>query len=282
MAVDLHTHSERSDGSDTPAELVAGAAAAGLTAVALTDHDTLDGIAAARTAADDHGIELIPGVELSVDWPAGTMHMLVYFLEPGPGPLQERLEELRAARGDRNLQVVADLQGLGIEIEYPEVVAVAGADGVVGRPHIAAVLVDKGAADSIGDAFDRYLASGRPAYRDRARLDYAEAARLARDSGAVPVLAHPHTIGVSAADYESAFREIAAAGVQGIESFYTEYTPEARETLAAAARALGLVATGGSDYHGTFKAGVMLGRGKGDLDVPDSVLAELKEARRKI
>ena len=258
---------------------MAGAADIGLRAVALTDHDTLDGIPAARSAATRHGIELVPGTELSVDWPGGVMHMLVYFLEPGPGPLQERLEELRTSRHDRNLGMIADLRALGIDIEYGEVEARAGSEGVVGRPHIAAVLVDKGAVSSITDAFDRYLARGGPAYRDRARLEYAEAARLATASGAVPVLAHPHTIGVSADDYAQAFRDVAAAGVRGIEAYYSEYTPEVRTSIASLAHQLGLVATGGSDYHGSFKDGVALGTGKGDLEVADEVLADLKAIR---
>ena len=280
MAVDLHTHSDRSDGSDPPEDLVAAAAAAGLSAVALTDHDTLDGVPAARSAAATHGIELVPGTELSVDWPGGVMHMLVYFLEPGPGPLQERLEELRAGRHRRNLEMVSALRTQGIEIEYQEMEAKAGRGGVVGRPHMAAVLVEKGAADSIADAFDRYLARGRPAYRERARLEYSDAARLARASRAVPVLAHPHTIGVNSEEYGEAFREVADAGVQGIEAYYAEYTPDVREAIAAMARGLGLVATGGSDYHGTFKESIALGTGRGDLEVPDGVLRELRARRR--
>jgi predicted metal-dependent phosphoesterase TrpH len=279
VAIDLHTHSERSDGSDPPEVVVAHAAAAGLSAVALTDHDTLDGIAAARAAAAEHGIELVPGTELSVDWPGGAMHMLVYFLEPGPGPLQERLAELQDGRHHRNLGMVADLQGMGIDVEYAEVEAMAAQDGVVGRPHLAAVLVRKGAADSITDAFDRYLARGRPAYRERPRLGFAEAARLARESGAVPVVAHPHTIGVSSQEYEHAFRTVAGAGIQGIEAHYGEYTPEVRVAIADLAGSLGLVATGGSDYHGTFKEGVMVGTAHGDLEVPERALAELKAVR---
>ncbi len=262
--------------------MIAGAAAAGLSAVALTDHDTLAGIPEAAAAAAVHGVELIPGTELSVDWPGGTMHVLCYFLDPAaPGPLQERLAEVRDSRAGRNRLMVERLHELGVDIDHAEVAAESG-DGVTGRPHIAAVLVRKGVAASIGDAFDRYLAAGRPAYVDRFRLGHGEAAHLARREGAVPVLAHPHTIGVGADDYRAAFADVAAAGLMGIEAHYAEYAPEVRAALAGIAASLGLVATGGSDYHGTYKAEVSLGTGRGDLTVADEVLAALKAARDRL
>jgi predicted metal-dependent phosphoesterase TrpH len=254
------------------------AAVAGLSALALTDHDNLDGIAEASSAADRHGIRLIPGTELSVEWPQGAMHMLVYFLDPGPGPLQDRLAELQASRHERNLEMVAALRELGIDITWDEVDEESGGTGT-GRPHLAAVLVRKGVVADIPEAFDTLLAKGRPAYRNRIRLDYAEAAGLARASGAVPVVAHPHTIGVSAASYEDAFREVAAAGVLGIEAYYAEYTPEVRTHLAALAGRFGMVPTGGSDYHGSYKVDVEIGVGRGDLVVPDRVVDELLAAR---
>ncbi len=278
MAVDLHTHSNRSDGSDAPGRLVARAAAAGLSAVALTDHDNLDGIAEARAAAESLAIELVPGTELSVEWPSGGMHMLVYFLEPGPGPLQDRLARLQESRHERNVEMVEALRGLGIDITWEEVLEESGGVGI-GRPHLAAVLVRKGVVPDIPAAFDGLLAQGRPAYRGRLRLDYAEAATLARASGAVPVVAHPHTIGVAATDYEQAFRAVADAGVQGIEAHYAEYRPEVRRHLAAIATALGLVATGGSDYHGRYKPDVRLGVGRGDLVVGGEVLEALRSVR---
>ncbi len=282
MAVDLHTHSTASDGTDPPAQVVASAAALGLSALALTDHDTLGGIPAARAAAAQHGIELVAGTELSVEWPAGTMHLLCYFLDPErPGPLQERLDEVRAARDGRNRQMVERLRSLGCGITWDEVAAEAR-EGVVGRPHLAAVLVAKGHAESVPDAFDRYLASGRPAYVDRYRLGWREAARLAAAEGSVAVVAHPHTLGVGAADYAAAFTELAAGGVRGIEAYYGEYEPEVRANLAAIAARLGMVATGGSDYHGAYKPLVALGAGRGDLAVPDQALADLRSAQERL
>ncbi len=282
MAVDLHTHSTASDGTDSPAEVVAGAAGLGLTALALTDHDTLEGIPAARVAAAEHGIDLIAGTELSVDWQGGTMHMLCYFLDPArPGSLQERLAEVRSSRDGRNRRMVEKLSRLGLDITWDEV-ATEAREGIVGRPHIAAVLVGKGHAASIPDAFDRLLARGRPGYVDRHRLGWEEAARLAAAEGSVPVVAHPHTLGVGASEYAAAFARLAEGGVRGIEAHYGEYPPEVRANLAAVAARLGMVATGGSDYHGSYKPAVALGTGRGDLAVPDEALAALRAARERL
>ncbi len=271
MPVDLHLHSTCSDGTDSPETVVALAAAQGLTAIALTDHDTLAGIDDAAAAASSAGIGFIAGVELSLQWDLGGMHLLVYHLGQAPGPLQDRLAGLQDGRSGRNQLIVERLVALGWPITSDEVVEESGG-GVVGRPHIAAVLVRMGAADSISDAFDRWLAQGRPAYVSRPRLTPAEAIILARRSGAVPVLAHPHTIGVSADEYRTAFRNLAELGLAGIEAYYSEYPEELRLHLADIATGLGLIATGGSDYHGTYKPGLSVGTGHGDLRVPDEVV----------
>lgn len=278
MAVDLHLHSNRSDGSDDPAEVVAGAIEAGLTALALTDHDNLDGIAEASSAAEVAGIRFIPGVELSVNWPTGGMHMLVYFLEPGSGPLQDRLPTLQTSREDRNRAMALRLTELGLDISYDEVADEAGGIGI-GRPHFAAVLVRKGFATNSRDAFNRILANGRPGYIARWRLDAKEAVQLARASGAVPVIAHPLTLGASRDDYAQAFRGLVEVGLGGIEAFYSEYEPPIREHLARLCRELGIVATGGSDYHGSYKPGLNIGSGRGDLVVPDETVDMLEEVR---
>ncbi len=202
------------------------------------------------------------------------MHLLVYHLLPGPGPLQDRLASLQAGRDERNAVVVERLATLGWPITIEDVIEESGG-GVVGRPHIASVLVRIGAAESIADAFDRWLARGRPGYVDRVRLGPEEAIGLALRSGAVPVLAHPHTTGVSADDYGRTFAELADMGLAGIESWYAEYPVELRRHLASLAAGLGLVATGGSDYHGAYKPGLSVGTGHGDLVVPDDVVAAI-------
>ena len=279
MAVDLHTHSSISDGTDAPGDLVAKAAAAGLTAIALTDHDTLAGIDEARRAAGEHDITMIPGTELSVEWPTGTMHLLVYFVEPGSGPLQDRLAELRDGRTVRNRKIVTRLNELGLDFTLDDVAAVAAGESV-GRPHIADVMVERGYVRSRREAFDRYLATGRPAYFDRLRLHAETAIRLAAETGALTSIAHPYTIGIGRDDYREAFTTLAATGLTGIEAFHSEHDPDLRTHLANLAEDLGLVATGGSDYHGTGKEGVALGVGRGDLDVADEVLVQLNASRR--
>ena len=279
MAVDLHTHSRYSDGSDSPAEIVAEAKALGLDAVALTDHDLLDGIDEAVDAAGTD-IELVPGTELSVQWEGKAMHLLAYWVGHD-SPLADRLDEIQRGRMARNHEMVEALVGLGIDITMEELEAEAGI-GVIGRPHFAAILVRKGAVETIGEAFDQYLAAGRPAYRPRVRVEAAEAMELTRRSGAVPVVAHPHTLADDADEFSHIFPRFAELGAVGIECYYVEYPRDQRERMAAAVEDLGLVATGGSDYHGTYKPGVALGWGKGDLVVPDSCLERLAERRSTI
>ena len=278
MPVDLHTHSTYSDGSDTPAELVATAKRARLEAVALTDHDNLDGIFEARTAAAEQGIELIPGVELSCEWEPGGFHMIVLWLEPGTGPLQDRLGEIQHGRATRNEQMVAKLAALGVDITYDEVLEEAGGTGV-GRPHMAAILVRKGVVESMSEAFDFYLAAGKPGYVGRARLTPEEAIGLARESGAVPIIAHPHTLGIFRQELDGELERLAGLGLVGIEAYYPEYEPDTRLELVERARRAGLIPSGGSDYHGGYKRGLRIGNGYGDLVVERAVMEELRAAR---
>jgi len=278
VAVDLHTHSSASDGTDSPALLVERAAGAGLSAVALTDHDTLSGIEEAMAAAAANGVRLIPGTELSVDHDSLKIHLLVYFLEPVDGPLQDRLGELRQGRDRRNVEILAKLRALGLEIDDADVAAQAGGESV-GRPHIADALMAKGVVASRAEAFDRFLGDGGVAYVARHRLTAADAIGLAVESGAVTSVAHPHTIDGTAATYPSLFAELGDLGLTGIEAHYPEHSPDLRRHLAGLATDLGLVATGGSDYHGTGKPGLDLGIGFGDLDVPDTVVAQLEDKR---
>jgi len=281
VPVDLHLHSTFSDGSDEPEAIVANARDAGLSTIALTDHDNLDGISRAQAAAAAAGIDLIPGTELSVGWPSGAMHLLVYFLEPHSGPLQDELTRIREGRMDRNLQMVDQLNGLGIDLTYDEVAEQAG-EGVMGRPHFAAVLMRKGYVTSIKNGFDAYLAAGRPGYVPRTRLEASRAIELATASGAVTAVAHPHTVGVAAAEYADAFTSLVDSGLGGIEAYYAEYSPEVRIHLADLAAHLGVIATGGSDYHGTYKPDTRIGTGRGDLLVPDKAATELHAARARL
>ncbi len=276
MAIDLHTHSTFSDGSDTPDELVTRACEMRLTSIALTDHDTLEGIPDAQIATDRRGIELIPGTELSLDYLKGGMHLIVLWLQPQPGPLQDRLAELRVGRGQRNTRIVERLTELGAPIDLEEVIAEAG-EGSVGRPHIAAVMVRHGHVDSIEQAFDEYLGNNRKAYVGRERLEPREAIQLARASGGVPILAHPHTLAIdNRFEMADLLADLRYHGLVGIECHYGSYSADGRAGMVALANRFGLIPSGGSDYHGSYKADVALGIGRAGIAIPDTILDDLR------
>jgi len=279
--IDLHTHSTISDGSDPPERIPELAAEAGCSAVALTDHDSLAGLELARKRASELGIRLVPGCEISCqsDGQGGSLHVLVYFIEDDGGPLAEELVRLQADRLQRNRRLAERLGQLGLPLTYDQVVTEAGGEGGMGRPHFASVLVRAGAADSIQDAFNRYLSAGRPGYVPKGRLSPADVARLAAASGGVAVLAHPFSSGLEGDDLAGLVGSLAEAGFAGIEAIYGRYSPRQRQELGNLARRFDLVASGGSDHHGTIKPDLTVGTGQGDLRVPDGVLVEL-EARR--
>ena len=278
MAVDLHLHSSASDGTDAPAIVVRKAAAISLTAIALTDHDTLSGIPEAQAAARDLPIELIPGVELSVDHDGVKIHMLAYFIEPGSGPLQDRLGMLRTGRDARNPVIIEKLNSLGYGITMQDVLRHTAGDAV-GRPHIADALVEAGLVADRSEAFRDLLGDGGPAYVERERLTATDAIQLATGSGGVTSVAHPLTIDPGDSTLRSIFEDLRGAGLAGIEAYYSEHPPHIRTQLAEVAADLGLVATGGSDCHGSGKPGLEIGTGRGDLVVPDSALEELRARR---
>ena len=276
--IDLHTHSNRSDGSDPPERIPELAHAVGCTAVALTDHDRLDGVQAARCRGGELGIELVGGCEVSCDTAYGTLHLLAYFVEEDGGPLHTALERLQQWRSERNARLAARLAQLGLPVTFEEMEAEAGGVGV-GRPHVAAILVRKGVVSSIQEAFEEWLADGRPAHVERPRLGLVEAVRLVRASGGVPVVAHPLSLRLEPSRLDEAVQEMAEEGVAGLEAVYGRYPPAERAMLSALARRHDLVVTGGSDYHGTYKPDLQVGIGQGDLTVPADVLSDL-DARR--
>lgn len=276
MSVDLHSHSTASDGTVAPSELISMAIDAGLTALALTDHDTQAGISDARMTAEGTSVELIPGTELSLEYPHGGMHLVVLWLEPGSGPLQNRLETLRCGRNERNGRILEKLRAAGMAIEMHQVEAEAG-EGTVGRPHIAAVMVKKGLVPDMPTAFDEWLGNDKPAYVSRPRLNPEEAIDLARQSGAVSVLAHPHTLNIHRArEMAMLLDRLRGAGLVGLESIYSSYRRHERDGYTDLARRFGLIPSGGSDFHGAYKPGLNLGSGYGDLAVPPTILEELR------
>ena len=276
--IDLHTHSNRSDGSDPPERIPELAHAVGCTAVALTDHDRLDGVEAARRRAQQLGIEVVGGCEVSCTTPFGTLHLLAYFVEEDGGPLHDELQRLQQWRSERNARLAARLAELGLPVSLEEMEVEAGGVGV-GRPHAAAILVRKGVVSSIQEAFDEWLGDGRPAHVERPRLGLVEAVRLVRASGGVPVVAHPLSLRLEPRGLDVAVQEMAGQGVAGLEAIYGRYTPAERDMLSALARTHDLVVTGGSDYHGTYKPDLQVGIGRGDLLVPADVLADLDSRR---
>ena len=273
--IDLHAHTNHSDGSATPPELIELAKLNGASAVAITDHDTVSGLEDGRVAAENLGIEFINGMELSAEYSPGTMHILGYYVDDQNEELTASLEELRAARKARNPEIANRLQALGFDVRYAEVAAVAGND-VVGRPHFARVLVDKGYAASIQDAFNRFLAKGAAAYVEKRRLSPADSIALIHEAGGVAVLAHPYQLRLSPEALETLVSQLVEMGLDGIEALYSRHSLADRERYATLARRHRLLVTGGSDYHGTYKPDISIVKGLGDLAVPYSVLEGLR------
>lgn len=213
----------------------------------MTDHDTLGGVGEALAAGRRLGVRIVPGVELSVRAPSGSMHLLGYFREQAPQPLAGRLDELRAARERRARAIVARLAEVGAPVAFEDVAARAG--GPIGRPHLAEALVAAGHARDRQDAFDRYLADGGPAWVPHSALTPEQAVRLVADSGGAPVLAHPASLRMAPDGLAAFVQRLVAAGLRGIEVHRPDHTPERRDAYAGLARRHGLVACGGSDFH---------------------------------
>ena len=277
--IDLHVHTTASDGDLSPRECVAAAAREGLAAIAITDHDTLAGNPEAAAAGREFGVEVVPGVEVSCAHERFTIHLLGYYPDEGDARLAAMLSDLRSRREERNPKILARLAELGCPVDYNEVVEVAGGE-VVGRPHIAAVMVRKGYVRSLDEAFDRYLARGAAAYVERAKPSVAEALAVLRQARAVPVLAHPGTLGATDfAEIERLVAELAAQGLRGIEAHYHAHDPALTGKLVALAERMGLLVTGGTDFHGSRKPDIALGRGLGNMHIPYEILEALKRER---
>lgn len=268
--VDLHAHTTASDGVLTPAALVAHAAAlpeaAALTALAVTDHDTMDGLEEALAAGRGGALEVVPGVEISTSHAGAEVHLLGYFVDPRAVQLREQLASRREDREARAREMVERLTALGVGIEYEDVLRQAG-NGAVGRPHVAAALVARGRVATRQEAFDRWLADGRPAAVPKPVFPLADAIALLRELGAVPVLAHPGLL-----KRPDLLPELAGLGLAGIEVFYPKHLPEQVRELLAFAEAQGLVATGGSDFHAPGQPASL-----GSQRVPAHALEALRE-----
>ena len=277
--IDLHTHSTASDGSLSPRELIELAHRIGLAALGLTDHDTLDGLGELEEAGRERGIETVPGVEVNAEHSPGALHLLGYFVPAGPSPLASALEEIRLGRLERGERMARRLRELGVDVQLHEVLAEAGGASL-GRPHFAAVLVRKGAAASVGEAFERYLDRDAPAHVSRPKPSPGRIIQLIESSGGIPVLAHPRTLEVEGApDLETTVAELVKLGLRGLEVYYSAHSGADTARFLEIAGRFGLLVTGGSDFHGDARPEVELGRGLGELAVPIEVLERLRRAR---
>jgi predicted metal-dependent phosphoesterase TrpH len=271
-AIDLHTHSLRSDGALSPADLVRRAAARGVKIQALSDHDTLAGVAEAAATGAELGVRIIPATELNTESEWGDAHVLGYFVEPDDTELEGRLNWLRENRGKRIELMVEKLNALGYAVALSRVLEIAQG-GALGRPHLAQALFEKGYVPSYDAAFDTLIAKGSPAYVARIGLDPVEAVSLVRKHGGVPSLAHPGTV----VGLDELLPKLVAAGLAGIEAYYGEHSPEMTARCLGRAREFDLVPTGGSDFHGRGEHGAPLG----GVFVPPETIAELESRRRQ-
>lgn len=276
--IDLHTHSTFSDGTLTPEELAAAAATAQLEAVALTDHDTTEGLSRFLAAAVQCGFRGVAGVEISAEHQPGAMHLLGYLFDPTHAGLQAQLGQLRAGRDERNLLIMDKLRGLGLELSWAEVRAFAGGE-VVGRPHIARALIARGHVQDKAEAFTKLLARGRPAYAERFRLSPAASIQMIRAAGGVAVLAHPCSLKLGQKQLRALLLELQSVGLGGVEVYHSEHNPSQTRLYQRLATDLGLAATGGSDFHGSLMPDIKLGRGFGGLRVPMDLLTKLEAHR---
>ncbi len=268
--IDLHTHSTVSDGTLSPGDLVREAARLGVGTIALTDHDTIDGVRDATDAGREVGVEVVPGVELGTSVERREHHILGYVVDIDDRAFRAALDDLAARRLRRAETMLERLAAVGVHVPLAEVLAEAGS-GTVGCPHLARVLIARGHVTDIGEAFERFLKFGRPAYVPRQPFPPEEAIAVILRAGGVPVLAHPFSTG----DPQVAVERLKPAGLKGLEVYYGEYDDEQRASLKSLADRFGLIPTGGSDYHGP---GYRSGRDLGAPPVPTDTVDRLRAA----
>ena len=278
--IDLHTHSLKSDGSMTPAEVVREAKRAGLAAIALSDHDTVDGIREAAAEGEKIGVEVIPAIEFSVQSKTET-HILGYFIDIQNPDLLKTLKEVVDLRIERNYVTCQRLNELGFDITIEEVRALAP-NNFVGRAHFARVLMDKGYTKSVKEGFDLYMTSGKYAYCEKQRLTARDAVELIGKCGGISFLAHPHLTKLGDDELKEFLKKLKGFGLSGLEGYYTDYTPEMQEKYQAMAKELGLLISGGTDFHAAMKPHISIGTGLGNMKIPYAVLEAMKAERDRL
>lgn len=280
--IDLHIHSTASDGTLPPAEIIKLAQKLKLRAIAITDHDTIDGSKEALQAGIPPSVKFLTGVEISASYPpsfshAGSFHILGYSIRLEDPQLNETLAVLQQARKNRNPQIVKRLNSLGFEFSLEDVASEIG-DGQLGRPHIARYMLKRGFVKSIDEAFRKYIAQGKPAYVDKYRVDCKRAIQIILDAGGIPVLAHPILLNFDKDEITELFALLKSMGLKGIEVYYPEASPDMTAFYIELAERYGLLKTGGTDFHGSLKPDIQMGSGRGDFFVPYEIYEKLVSA----
>lgn len=271
--IDMHVHTTASDGTCSPAEVVKLAKEKGLAAIAITDHDTVSGYAEAKKAGDELGIEVVPGIEISTRY-LGPVHILGYYLDTESPVLNEVSQWLVEDRDRRNRKMAALMRADGLDVDYDRMRERFGA--VIGRPHFAELLVEMGLAESVNDAFARFVERGQKYYASRNFLPIERSIRLIREAGGVPVMAHPFQYKLDDAQLRELIRLCIKNGLMGMECRYSGYDEEKVQYLLGLAKEYSLLPTGGSDFHGSVKPHIQLGDGMGNLQVPYRFLTGIK------
>jgi predicted metal-dependent phosphoesterase TrpH len=281
--IDLHTHSRASDGDLSPGELIRAAKARGLSALALTDHDTIDGLDEAREEAIREGVEFIPGIEFDIGYEpvavSGEFHLLGLGLTAiGPG-FREAVAGIRRKREERNLRILERIrEELGLDVDYGEVQAISGG-GALGRPHFASLLIKRGIVKNRKQAFSAYLGKGRPLYVAKEKLEFTRALELIRGAGGIPVLAHPLSLYIAWGRLPDFIADLAAGGLMGIEAWHPTARVQSCRRLEALGRSLGLYITAGSDFHGNSRPDRILGITAGNRKIEESFLEAIPPLR---
>ncbi len=275
--IDLHVHSTVSDGTFTPKELAFYGKSKGLVAMALTDHDTTDGIEECRKYADTVHLRIIDGIEISSTYKGIEVHILGYFIDIKNEKLQTTLKEVKDARSNRNVDMINKLNELGLAITYEDVITSGDKDAVITRAHFGRALINKGYVETMDEAFDKYLGRNKPAYIERKYIDYKDCIDLIHQAGGLAVIAHPKLYKLKEVTLETFIADLAVAGIDGIETVYPEYPLDYQAKLTQLCQQHNLVPTGGSDFHGANKPHLDIAFGFGDTYVPINVLEEMEE-----
>lgn len=274
--IDLHIHSTASDGSLRPRELMEAAHRRGLTAIALTDHDTIAGLEEARAAAEALGLGFIPGIEIEITWEPGEFHLLGLGIRRPSRGFSQALAELAYFREARNREIIRKMQSAGIAVGYEDMLAIAGGP-CVGRPHFASLLVSRGVVKNREQAFGRYLGKGRPFYVSKEGLEFRRGADTIKESGGIPVLAHPMSLYLAWGRLPDFIKGLRDQGLEGIEAWHPTAKVHCCKRLEALGKSLGLYVTAGSDYHGASRPDRKLGITAGNRKIEDSVLAGMPD-----